>query len=170
MSPSAQCITVYSRNIAVTAARLTAAGIDAHDFVNSDDGFEFWVRKKDGKKTFAILDELCYNYSAAKHTQGARLLLQGVRRLGLLLGTVIFAVLLVISHGYVWKIDITGNSEVPTKIILNELKSEGCRVGKKTADLNYTQLSSAVQEIDGVKFASVYRVGTTVKVEIYEAE
>lgn len=170
MSPSAQYVTVYGRNVAVAAARLAAAGVNAYDFVNTDDGFRFWVRKKDSKKTFAILDELCYNYSAAKRTYAARLLLGVSKRLGLILGIVAFSVLLGIARGYVWKIDVTGNEDVPTKIILNELKREGCRVGRKAGNFDGAALSSAVQKIDGVKFASVYKVGTTVKVEIYESE
>lgn len=132
--------------------------------------FRFSVRKKDMRKTFAILDEMCYTYSASKMSEGQKRLKHILTRAGLIAGVLVFSVLVALSRMFVWRIKITGNETVPDKVIENVLAEQHIKVGKKLAFFDSDSVNSALRQIDGVKIASAYVKGTTVYVDVHESE
>lgn len=150
---------------------LSCAGIEVMR-ISSGEGrkFAFTVLKKDMRKTFAILDEMCYNYSAVSFSGGMARVRALLCRLGLIVGIIAFSLPLALSRGFVWKLEIDGNDVVPDKVIENVLGENGVSVGKKLSGFDPEKLSAAVRAIDGISLASVYRRGTTVAVEVFEGE
>ncbi|NCA68273.1 MAG: hypothetical protein EOM87_09460, partial [Clostridia bacterium] len=82
------------------------------------------------------------------------------KRHGLAVGTAIGLILMLISTLHVWKIDVTGNKEIPDKVILTALADAGIDIGtyiptiqpssaRTSLILNLTDLSSASVNIKG---------------------
>ncbi|MDD4124675.1 MAG: sporulation protein YqfD [Eubacteriales bacterium] len=82
------------------------------------------------------------------------------KRHGLVAGTALGLMLILISTLHVWKINITGNNEIPDKVILSALSEAGIDIGtyiptirpnsvRTSLILNLTELSSASVNIKG---------------------
>ncbi|MDE6399002.1 MAG: sporulation protein YqfD, partial [Clostridiales bacterium] len=126
--------------------------------------------KKDLHKTFAILQDMCYTYKVAGVSRVRSALAKLLARMGFVAGILVFSVLVALARGYVWRVEITGNEAVPTKVIENVLAEHNIAVGKKLSAFDAGELSAAVRAIEGVTLASVRRVGTSVQVEVFESD
>ncbi len=151
---------------------LAGKNIEIFDFASGAEyrEFEFSVRKKDLSKTFAILQELCYNYKVQGFSRYAAIGKKLLSRLGLIVALAVFCTLAAFSRLYVWRVEITGNAAVPDKVIENVLREHNIAVGKRLSNFDSGELESAVRSIEGVKLASVSLVGATVCVEVFESE
>lgn len=166
-------VTVYAEggNHARLLEALRKQEISVFDFLRQEGRkFAFSVQKKDLQKTFAILQDMCYTYTVERYTRTANVALRGVRRLGLLLGVLAFALLAAFARGYVWRIRIVGNDIVPDKVIESTLAAHNISIGKRLGDFDSDALSTAVRNIDGISLASVYKTGTTITVEVFEGD
>lgn len=131
--------------------------------------FALSVRKKDLQKTFAILDRMCYNYSTTGISESEKTLFGFLKRAGLFAGVLIFGIMLSFSRGYVWRIEISGNDNVPDKLIENALAANRIAVGKKLSLFDKDSVEASVRAIDGINLVSCYLRGTTVVVEVFES-
>ena len=130
----------------------------------------FTVQKKDLRKTFAILQDMCYTYKVAGASRTRSALVHLLARIGFVAGILVFSTLVAFARGFVWRVEITGNETVPTKVIENVLAEHNIAVGKKLSAFDAGALSAAVRAIDGITLASVRRVGTSVQVEVFESD
>lgn len=158
-------------NHAKLMSALQAQAVHASDYTRlSGREFTFAVAKKDLRKTFAILEDMCYTYSVADVSRVAKTARTALWRLGFAVSLLVFSVLVAFSRGYVWRLEITGNQAVPDKVIENALADHNIAVGKKLSAFDADALSAAVRAVDGITLASVRRVGTTVYVEVFESD
>ncbi len=171
MKPASVFIKVSGYNHARLISALNDADVAVSDFTSKKSGeCGFYVIKKDLRKTFAILNDMCYNYSADTSTHFARVLKSALPRLGFAVSLLVFSVLLALSNNYVWRIEISGNETVPDKVIENVLAANNIGVGKKLSGFNGEALSAALRSCDGITLATVSKTGTTVKVTVFESE
>ena len=158
------------RNLALLTDRLCRSGIDISGFKRGEGRkFYFFVQKKDIAKTFAILDETCYNYSTRGVTELTLAFRELLRRTALVVAVIAFSVLVMLSRTFIWRVEIAGNDAVPDKVIANALSELGIARGKRTSVYDEQKVNAALRSIDGVKMVSSRLVGTTVKVEVYES-
>lgn len=158
-------------NHAKLLTTLQTQNVQVRDFVRSSRReVTFTVAKKDLRKTFAILEDMCYTYRVAGATRIRSTALRLLSRVGFVAGVLLLSVLVALARGYVWRVEITGNDLVPDKVIENALAEHNIAVGKKLSHFDADELSAAVRSIEGVTLASVRRVGTTVQVEVFESD
>lgn len=114
------------------------------------EGFAFEVRKQRG------LPELLRRYR---------------NRPGLWIGFFLVVLLFVLSRGVIWNIRIEGNERLSETRILTLLSENGVRVGSPLRELSpdIVEGSILLAERD-ISWISLYTVGTTLNVEIREAE
>lgn len=90
-------------------------------------------------------------------------------RIGFLAGAVLFFAALWFLSGFVWNINVVGNSKLSEREIIDALRElglyEGCRVSSVDAKLLKTRLAL---KLDGIAWASVNLEGTTATVNISE--
>ncbi len=90
-------------------------------------------------------------------------------RFGILIGAVFFALTLCALSGKVWRIEINGNTAVPTDVILSSAENAGLQIGVKTNQLNTRQISlDMCKSIDTLSWAAVSVKGNCVYVDITE--
>ncbi len=128
----------------------------------------FTVRAKDAEKTFAILTELCYNYTVITRSGPKTMLRKAASRAGLMFGLIIFTGLLGLFYGFIWHVEITGNEKVDSLVIERALKDCGIAVGKQSKNLDRNSIRNVVNAVDGILESSVEIIGTTVRVEVVE--
>lgn len=164
-------IEAEGRNRARLLSVLQREGIEIGTFREvSSQKFAFSISKKDLHKTFAILDEMCYTYTTTGITGRERWWRRLLFRVGLPAGILVFSVLLALARGFVWRVEITGNENVPDKVIENVLAEHGIGAGKRLSAFDSDELTTAIRAIDGITLASVWRKGTTIGVEVFERE
>ncbi len=171
MNASGVKLRVEGFNHARLLTRLQREQISVLRFVRENAReFSFWVYKKDKQKTFAILNELCYTYNVVGEKGLKKSLLSLCKRAGLLAGIVVFSVAVAFSRNYIWRVEITGNENIPDKVIENVLATQNIAVGKKLSRFDADAVCAAVRAIDGIKLVSSERKGTTVFVEVFESD
>ena len=90
-------------------------------------------------------------------------------RVGLAVGAVIGAVLLIILSNIVWSISITGTNRVSNTYLLDVLKKNGVSVGVYKNNLDVKSIErNVLLQIDDIGWMSVNIVGNTVSVEVKE--
>ena len=102
---------------------------------------------------------------------GLPVLLRGLlRRPGLLLGVLLGVALLVAARLFVWEVEITGNSEIPTEEVLEELSALGLSCGSFIPNVDGEEIALRLRRGDGrIAYASVNLTGTVASVQIREA-
>lgn len=91
------------------------------------------------------------------------------RRKFFILGSIIFAGLIIFFSSIIWKVDITGNKNISTEVINETLKKAGLRVGTLKYSANLRKVEETV--IRNIKEVSVIKInfnGTQANVEIVE--
>lgn len=98
------------------------------------------------------------------------ILLQYRRRVGVLLGIPIFLFLIIYPSLFIWEINISGSSAVPTELILDALAKEGLGVGCRTHDIDVAEISTrTLLECDGLSWMAINISGTTAEVVVRES-
>lgn len=91
------------------------------------------------------------------------------KRHGLAFGTLLGLGLMLYSTLYVWKIDITGNKEIPDKMILTALAEAGVDIGTYIPKIHYTRVRTAlILNLTELSSASVNIKGNHVTVDVIE--
>ncbi len=91
------------------------------------------------------------------------------KRYGLYFGAVLSAVLLLISDGYVWRIEVSGNESVPDERIKNELSALGFDLGTRIRDVDFDVLHNRFSAAsEDIAWISVNMHGSVAYVEVTE--
>ncbi len=134
----------------------------------------FTVDAKDVEKIFAIYPNVCYNNG--KYTPYTARILPSLgwkkvwltvqKRLGLLVGGVLFLALTLLSDGLILRIEVQGEPAY-TASVTEILQKNGVeryrRYPKKQADL----LTAEILRLEGVSFCSIRKVGSTLIIEVH---
>ncbi len=90
-------------------------------------------------------------------------------RIGLLIGTTLMAIVFFLLSSKLWRIEINGNSTVPTDIILAQAESCGLKIGMDLKDVNAPQISLDIcKNIDSLSWAAIKITGNCVYIDITE--
>lgn len=91
------------------------------------------------------------------------------RRVGLLIGALLFAAVLAISSQFVWSITITGNEEVSTEEIYQALEEYGLKIGARKSAVDYRILEEHVMiKLDKLSWMGIITKGTSVLIQVKE--
>lgn len=149
--------------------RLSSAGISVTDISYAAGETLFKIRKKDLNKAVAILGEMCYNHRIIATYGIARKMAFVLARIGLICGAALSVIALYISYGYIWKVNIDGNSALSVATIEAELKRAGVGVGRKKSDDLTDYAADVLGRMDGISDASCEIEGTTLHVRVLES-
>lgn len=84
-------------------------------------------------------------------------------------GIFLFGILLYYLSGFVWNIEINGNSYLSEEVILDFLREEHCSFGTKKRDISCPELEEALRtRYDEVIWTSIKLYGTKMTVDIQE--
>ncbi|MDR1138926.1 MAG: sporulation protein YqfD [Clostridiales bacterium] len=139
---------------------------DLHKYTHSN--MTLWIYTSDRPKLFAILQDLCYNANIITQdlTKGMHNWL--IKRVGALLGAIVFFVCLVLSNSFVWRVNVHGLNSVPINIVNNILQAQHATPGTLIYRINKHNIKQAMLELDNVVDASIELRGTTLVVTIFE--
>ncbi len=128
----------------------------------------FNIKKKQCKKTFAILEKLCYNYSIVGEYGISKFLKSALSRIGLIIGVIIFGTVSIIGENFIWKVEIGGNERTDSLSIERRLEDNGIAVGMVKRKLDAFGVRMLLNDMDGIAESSVEIVGTTLKITVFE--
>ena len=147
---------------------LSRGGVELKQLTIKDGAMYFVVAKKDAPQTFAICEKLCYNISVCGESGISRIMINALKRIGLVAGTVVFAALIAFSTTFIWKIEIAGNNNVDSVLIERLLRDNNIRVGgSKSIDLK--QLTTLINDLEGIEDSTAAFDGTTLRINVVES-
>ena len=134
------------------------------------------VKRKDVEKVFAIYPNVCYNVSVSTpyvvKKIGAKGLFRDLetlmKRAGLLLGGLLFALLSLYANTFVFGVDVVGAAAY-RRDALTVLEKEGVRIFSPYPSGKEDKICAQILALDGVEFCSVQKRGMRVQVEIRTA-
>ncbi len=87
---------------------------------------------------------------------------------GIFIGTAVVCLLMAVSAGYVWEIEVNGCKNEVRSEVLEVLQKQGLEVGVKKSTLpdGNTLRDSIIYSVDGINWAWVYFDGTLARVEV----
>lgn len=97
------------------------------DFHKTEDGFSAVCTAKDYKKICSFAERVNVEVTVLQKKGILFRLGKYSRRWGLFVGIVLFLLFLLLSQCFVWEIEVSGNTTVPTSVILNELEDIGVK-------------------------------------------
>ena len=133
----------------------------------------FSIKRKHTEKVFAIYQNLWYNengtdiYTVKKcgGDVGFRLAETLKKRIGLPIGTLVFAFLCLFLQNFILQIKIVGETSYRREI-LQALEHGGLGVYGVYSDKNNPQICAEIFKLDGVSFCSIQKQGVTLFVEV----
>lgn len=154
--------------------RLKRAGIAVYDVKKVEKNrILLSVKKKDSEKVFAIYPNVCYNisvytpYTVQKAPQKGltRLVDSAKKRVGLLLGALLFLIALPLADRFVFAVDFIG-TDVYAREAYAALEEVGVQPFAPYKSGKEDLVCAKLLALDGVEFCSVKKRGLRVLVEI----
>lgn len=92
------------------------------------------------------------------------------KRVGLLCGVVVSALLIAVLSGHIWTIEVSGNTEIPTETILETAEAMGLHVGVRRSRISSEELADGLLEnLDTLSWAAVNIDTCKAVIEVREA-
>lgn len=92
------------------------------------------------------------------------------KRVGLLCGVTVSALLIAVLSGHIWTIEVMGNDEIPIETVLNVAQNLGLSVGVRRSQINSEVLADGLLEnIDALSWAAVNIDNCKAVIEVREA-
>lgn len=126
----------------------------------------FCVKEEYVKKVFAIFAHRCYNISIRKDSARKRIISGIKRRIGLIVGAIIFVVLAVFADFTVLKVKVTGDCAYLTDDVIEIARQCGISQWSLCTRADIPSLEARVLSLDGVSFCSVKRKGSYMIIEV----
>lgn len=107
-----------------------------------------------------------------KKSVGIPFILNRLRpRIGILIGSFFFIICFMFLSGKVWRIEVSGNTAVPTDTILSAAENAGLKIGVKSKDLNVVQISlDTCENIKNLSWAAIRVTGSCVYIDVTESK
>ena len=123
------------------------------------------------KKLIALLANSCYNIDVIEYYGLKKSILFLKKRLGYVIGAIVFAFMITFSNFFITDIKIYGNSSLSQKEITAFLKQNGVHNGTWITKVNPEQLSSSLSnEFDKISLVSIIKKGTSLIINIKEKQ
>ena len=91
------------------------------------------------------------------------------KRVGILVGTFVFAMIIFVLSQFVWSVSVVGNSTLEEDFLLEKFESYGVKVGTRVSKLELEEASKkATNEIETLSWATVNKRGNVVVIEVRE--
>lgn len=132
------------------------------------DGYVFNTRMKDIPRIKSAAERASAD-AVITPTGAFAFLKKHRRRLGLLVGALIFATALFVSSRFVWDIDIRGNEKMPTDLIETALGEHGLYLGAERSSIDAGDICRKMTVgQSGISWMSIDLRGTVAHVEVRE--
>jgi similar to stage IV sporulation protein len=144
-------------------------GISYADLISTAEGYSITLRysaySKLKKAAAKEGIELCVS---SRH--GLPALLERYKfRFGIPVGVMLAAIIVILSHLFVWDIDVTGNETITAAEVRELLKDEGFKVGSYIPLANTDRIENKIMmKTDGISWMSINIIGTVAEVQIRE--
>lgn len=91
------------------------------------------------------------------------------KRVGILLGAVISAVIITVLTQFVWSISVIGNTDLSDEYILSAFEKHGVKVGMPISEIDLVEIAAQVsQETEELSWTAVNRKGSALVIEVKE--
>ncbi|MBE6568783.1 MAG: hypothetical protein E7658_01025 [Ruminococcaceae bacterium] len=118
-----------------------------------------------------VAGEICLPFTEGELCGLPKLIQFLHRRPGLPIGFAIFLLWCLLSRNLIWRIDITGNTNVPDSEIIDLLTELGCGIGDWHPSIDFDTLHAKFRaESDSIAWISVYMNGTVADVQVRESK
>ncbi len=98
-----------------------------------------------------------------------RLIIKYKKRVGLLIGILMFVFLVQVSSLFIWEVSVSGNEKVTDDEIIELLNELGCGVGSYIPSINFDRVHNAfLMKSENIAWISVNLRGTVANVEVRE--
>ena len=156
-------VKVFGMNQARLLSTLVSNGVSVFNVEKiSVKVMQFCVKNNECEKFFAITDKLCYNVMTVYDTGFGSKLIYCAKRLGFILGAIVFFVATVLPSLFVCKIEFLGNASVYSDKIYGYLQDCGVSIHVPFSKLDLDQLEvNLLKENDYLSFASLKKRGGT---------
>ncbi|MBO5223477.1 MAG: sporulation protein YqfD [Clostridia bacterium] len=144
---------------------LSNAKITVWDVKTESNYITFTLKIKDLAKTFAILKNMCYNYSVCERKDLKNSIKSLLGRIGLLVGALLATFVIVVCNYLIVGVRVkTEDNRVKDKIMSLGLIKESCLIFKSSIDLQ--QLKSEICSVEGVADCAVKMVGNFIEIDV----
>lgn len=128
------------------------------------------IPQKDGAKTFAICEKLCYNYVVVSRDGLFAYFLGRLGRAGIVAGTLACAALTYFFGGMIIRVEVSGLESIPQSDFIATLADNGYGVGVRAANIDREEVRKFVNSIDGVAECGAEVKGNTLIVRVVERD
>lgn len=146
--------------------KLAKANIAVFRLKKSGAIVNFYVEEDYVQKVFAIFSHPCYNICVRRKSAKTRLKNFLGRRLGLIVGALLFTAACILSNALVLKIKVVGNGSYLSPQVLAAADECGARIGTTCQGLDKPLLTSRILSLPQVTFCSVQRKGSYLVIEV----
>lgn len=157
-------------DITSVVAAIASSGADVRDIAAVGGETLVKIQKKDLRKVIAILDGMCYTHRVNATLGMWHRCAFVLSRFGLVVGAIAAAMGLYISYGYIWRIEIDGNTYLSAAAIETALYRAGVFVGCKKSEPIANRVAAALGDLDGISDAACEIRGTTLYVRVLESK
>jgi similar to stage IV sporulation protein len=134
-----------------------------------EDGYRFYISVDGFFSLRPILRKTRTKIRVEKRFGLPFLLFRYRKRKVFAIGFVCFGVILYVMSGYIWNIEVTGNSYLSEEVILDFLKEESAAFGSRISEIDCQELEDMLRSrYDEVIWTSIKIYGTKLTVDVQE--
>lgn len=134
-----------------------------------EDAFRLSTTLSGARRLAEVTAETAARVTVLRREGAPELWHRGRNRYVLLAAAVLLPLLLVLTSGYIWDLDVSGNTTVPTESVLQALERCGVTVGTRGAGLDQDDLRNRVLPLlPDVVYLAVNVRGCTAHVQVVE--
>lgn len=123
------------------------------------------------KKLFAILKDSCYTITVIEYYGLIKYFQFFKKKLGYVIGSVLFLMVLIVSNFFVSSIKIYGNSILSSQTIMDVLKQNGIEQGKLISNIDEESIENLLSnQFEDISLISVIKKGTSIIINIKEKQ
>ena len=128
------------------------------------------ILRKDGVKTFAICEKLCYNYEVVGRDGLFAYFLGKLGRAGIVAGTLACAALTFLYGGTITRVEVSGLESISRSDFIETLAENGYGVGARANKIDRDDVRKFVNSIDGIAECGAEIRGNTLIVRVIERD
>lgn len=128
------------------------------------------ILAKDGKKTFAICEKLCYNYEVVSRDGLFAYFSGRLGRAGIVAGTLACAALTFFYGGTITRVEVSGLESISRSDFIETLAENGYGVGVRSEKIDRDEVRKFVNSLDGIAECGAEVKGNTLIVRVIERD
>ncbi len=164
-----QSYRISSENANAAAHTLTLSGADVRKMRVVDGELYFTLPMRDCKAVEHILENKGISAECVSRHGLLYLVHRYRRRWGIPIGVLLFFAVLWLSEQFIWTVDVSGNTDIPSDVITQRLDALGCGIGTYIPKVDFDDLhNSFLLKYDDISWISVNVRGTAAHIEVRE--